>query len=400
MACFPRKLRIFSRSTASFTPAEDENKDTILNNNANPVQIGRYIKREETALFTPKTSEQTRTLRQQQQLQLQQGRKSQEQIIDKRNNRISNNAGSNNSNSNNKNNNINEKIGENGNLINNESNNVNTFGPKKFISNKANNLSRNNSVNRCNNNNNNNTNNGNGHASNTTLKPVKGRRPTALPSDAPHLAEEEEVEEEEERHREQSVGEAADGTRQQEDLHGMIAEKQALRVNINQLNGYKSNASDLDTPTTPGSTLAVRFFIGQQAHEEDNSSAHSLDAASNTKEAEVTAHGRQHSQPQKEQHEQHQQEQQVEERPIHQHKLRQRIRWKWWQSNQLWNEKFVVCQRTEPFTMELPQMVKGDAQTVAAAQTYRYVTVQMLLLPTQKTQRTRLVESDERTAAT
>ncbi|XP_004527195.1 cGMP-dependent protein kinase 1 isoform X2 [Ceratitis capitata] len=317
MACFPRKLRIFSRSTASFTPAEDENKDTILNNNANPVQIGRYIKREETALFTPKTSEQTRTLRQQQQqqqqqqqLQLQQGRKSQEQIIDKRNNRISNNAGSNNSNSNNKNNNVNEKIGENGNLINNESNNVNTFGPKKFISNKANNLSRNNSVNRCNNNNNNNTNNGNGHASNTTLKPVKGRRPTALPSDAPHLAEEEEVEGEEEEQREQPVGEAADGTRQQEDLHGMIAEKQALRVNINQLNGYKSNASDLDTPTTPGSTLAVRFFIGQQAHEEDNSSAHSLDAASNTKEAEVTAHGRQHSQPQKEQHEQHQQEQQ------------------------------------------------------------------------------------------
>ncbi|XP_004536515.1 uncharacterized protein LOC101452983 [Ceratitis capitata] len=100
------------------------------------------------------------------------------------------------------------------------------------------------------------------------------------------------------------------------------------------------------------------------------------------------------------QQQQHQQEQQVEERPIHQHKLRQRIRWKWWQSNQLWNEKFVVCQRREAFTMELPQMVKGDAQTVAAAQTYRYVTVQMLLLPTQKTQCTRLVESDERTAAT
>ncbi|XP_054728887.1 uncharacterized protein LOC129237923 [Anastrepha obliqua] len=43
--------------------------------------------------------------------------------------------------------------------------------------------------------------------------------------------------------------------------------------------------------------------------------------------------------------------QQQQQRP-QQHKLRQRIRWKWWQSSQ-WSEKFVVCQRTESFTTVL-----------------------------------------------
>ena len=54
----------------------------------------------------------------------------------------------------------------------------------------------------------------------------------------------------------------------------------ALNVNIKQANGYRSNSSDQDTPTTPGSTLAVRFFIGQHAHDEDAASAQSLDAGS------------------------------------------------------------------------------------------------------------------------
>ncbi|XP_053958891.1 cGMP-dependent protein kinase 1 [Anastrepha ludens] len=281
MACFPRFL-VFSRSKASFTPAEDGNKDTILNTAANPVQIGRYIRREESALFAPKTSEQTRT---------QQQRKSQEQIIDNRNNRISNNVSSNyntssnyNSNSNNNANNISSNS-ENGNLI----NNVNSFGPKKFISNKANNLSRNNSAN----------NNNNGSSNNSTLaaggtllklKPVKGRRPTALPSDAPNLGEAEEEEQEERQAKGNEKGEIVVGAAKENLV--------ALHVNDNQVDGYKSNSGDLDTPTTPNSvsSLAVRFFIGQQAQEEDTMSGRSLDAGSYRSLKEVTAHGMQQQQ--------------------------------------------------------------------------------------------------------
>nr|XP_014086564.1 cGMP-dependent protein kinase 1 isoform X1 [Bactrocera oleae]XP_036215792.1 cGMP-dependent protein kinase 1 isoform X1 [Bactrocera oleae]XP_036215793.1 cGMP-dependent protein kinase 1 isoform X1 [Bactrocera oleae] len=253
MACFPRKLRIFNRTTASFTPAEDENTDTLLNNAANPVQIGRYIRREETALFTPKSSEQLR--------------KSQEQIIDNRNNRTNNNnnVGSNNGHDNNvtKSNNINGNSA-NGSLINNESSNVNSLPPKKFISNKAHNLNRNNSANKSNNNN-------KDGVGNSLLKPVKGRRPTALPSDAPNLEEEEEYDDVDGVEKERAAAE----------LDRIVEEKTgALNVNIKQANGNRSNSSDQDTPTTPGSTLAVRFFIGQHAHDEDAASAQSLDAGS------------------------------------------------------------------------------------------------------------------------
>lgn len=71
----------------------------------------------------------------------------------------------------------------------------------------------------------------------------------------------------------------------------MQAMQAMLRVNIKQDNSYKSNSSDLDTPTTPGSALAVRFFIGQHAHEEDTASAQSLDAGSYRSIKEATAHG-------------------------------------------------------------------------------------------------------------
>ncbi|XP_017476142.1 PREDICTED: cGMP-dependent protein kinase 1, partial [Rhagoletis zephyria] len=236
-------------------------------------QIGRYIRREESALFTPKTSEQTKTLQQQQQKQ----QKSQEQIIDNRNNRISNNTNSNtNSNS------------ENGSLVNTQANNVNSLGPKKFIFNKANNIRRNNSGNNNNKSNNDNSSIYSNSAaaivgSNTKLKPVKGRRPTALPSDAPNLKE----------------GEEEERGNYEEDIEAAAPKlnEEARHVNDNQLNGYKSNSSDLDTPTTPASTLAVQFFIGQQSHEEDNASARSLNAGSCRSIKEVTAQ----TQPQKQQ---------------------------------------------------------------------------------------------------
>ncbi|XP_018787109.1 PREDICTED: cGMP-dependent protein kinase 1 isoform X2 [Bactrocera latifrons] len=263
MACFPRKLRIFNRAKASFTPAEDENKDTLLNNAANPVQIGRYIRREETAFFTPKSSE--------------------GQIIDNRSNDNNKNTGSNNGNGNN----VTKSNNANGSLVNNGSGNVNSLPPKKFISNKAHNLSRNNSANKSNNNSN------KFNASNSLLKPVKGRRPTALPSDAPNLEEEEQRDD---------VDGVVEGRAPTELDKIVEAQTGALHVDIKQANGYRSNSSDKDTPTTPGSTLAVRFFIGQHAHEEDAVSAESLDAGSYRSIKAVTTQGSEHQQ-------QHQQKQ-------------------------------------------------------------------------------------------
>ncbi|BFF93953.1 cGMP-dependent protein kinase 1 [Drosophila madeirensis] len=51
MACFPRLFH--HRSKNKFTPAQDENTDTILNTHDSPVQIGLYIRREEKPLYTP-----------------------------------------------------------------------------------------------------------------------------------------------------------------------------------------------------------------------------------------------------------------------------------------------------------------------------------------------------------
>eukprot|EP00099_Drosophila_melanogaster_P018302 NP_609349.1 uncharacterized protein Dmel_CG4839, isoform A [Drosophila melanogaster] len=70
MACFPRLFH--NRSKNKFTPAEDENTDTILNTQDSNVQIGKYIRREEKPLYspivTPSASEaKLQRLRQQQQ---------------------------------------------------------------------------------------------------------------------------------------------------------------------------------------------------------------------------------------------------------------------------------------------------------------------------------------------
>ncbi|XP_016965537.1 cGMP-dependent protein kinase 1 isoform X2 [Drosophila biarmipes] len=51
MACFPRLFH--HRSKNKFTPAQDENTDTILNTQDSPVQIGLYIRREEKPLYSP-----------------------------------------------------------------------------------------------------------------------------------------------------------------------------------------------------------------------------------------------------------------------------------------------------------------------------------------------------------
>ncbi|KAH8255841.1 hypothetical protein KR038_011623 [Drosophila bunnanda] len=51
MACFPRLFH--HRRKNKFTPAQDENTDTILNTQDSPVQIGLYIRREEKPLYSP-----------------------------------------------------------------------------------------------------------------------------------------------------------------------------------------------------------------------------------------------------------------------------------------------------------------------------------------------------------
>ncbi|XP_073823990.1 cGMP-dependent protein kinase 1 isoform X1 [Musca autumnalis] len=64
MACFTRFFP--SRQKQSFTPDKDENKDTILNTSDSTVQIGRYIRRDESTFFTPKSTECFRPPRQRQ----------------------------------------------------------------------------------------------------------------------------------------------------------------------------------------------------------------------------------------------------------------------------------------------------------------------------------------------
>ncbi|XP_067621281.1 cGMP-dependent protein kinase 1 [Eurosta solidaginis] len=267
MACFPR-LRALNRTKASFTPAEDTNKETLLNNESNTVQIGRYIRREEIALIAPEANKLNTATNQKQQS------RSQEHIIDIR----SNCAGNNNQNT------------ENGNLINNnnsETKNVNTLAPQKFFSNKSNNLSRNNNIS------NNNQNTGKittSNISNSTvqLKPVKGRRATALPSEAPNFDIEQQTDVKQECSK--VVGDAAAKHK---------GNRTAQHVNDNQINGTKYNSNyNPDTPTTPSSAHAVHFFIGHQlapaaAHEEDTVSGDSLDVGSYRSTTEVTVHSAQ-----------------------------------------------------------------------------------------------------------
>uniref|UniRef100_A0A1A9WKE2 cGMP-dependent protein kinase n=1 Tax=Glossina brevipalpis TaxID=37001 RepID=A0A1A9WKE2_9MUSC len=65
MACFPRVF--FNKQKNSFTPTEDEYLDTVLNANSNTVQIGRYIRREETCLFNTNANERLKLQQQQRQ---------------------------------------------------------------------------------------------------------------------------------------------------------------------------------------------------------------------------------------------------------------------------------------------------------------------------------------------
>ncbi|XP_037822242.1 cGMP-dependent protein kinase 1 isoform X1 [Lucilia sericata] len=170
MACFPR-FKFHARQKNSFTPEKDENKDTVLNNTDSTVQIGRYIRRDESAFFTPKASERLKPAGQRQSI-------------------LTSHLNNNNRNSNNNNNHA--KIAATSPAATILANGVNNSN-KKFITKKPRSI-------------NNGQLNTNGLTNGTAaanakhhphpsqssqkqnkLKPVKERRPTALPTEQPTI---------------------------------------------------------------------------------------------------------------------------------------------------------------------------------------------------------------------
>ncbi|XP_037958322.1 cGMP-dependent protein kinase 1 isoform X2 [Teleopsis dalmanni] len=226
MSCFPR---LFHRSKSSFNPAIDDNDDTVLNNSDSPVQIGLYIRREETPVFTPKSSERSR-LQQQNKSDIHSNTLSNNNSITSNNNIISSNYKSNN----------------NSNTNSNSNSSYNDSNSKKFISNKTkhNNNNQGSSSNHVSNVNlyatphsySNNKSGSNNHA-HIKLKPVKERRPTALPTEAPGF--------------------------EQDDTDG--TSKSSIEVNCN------GSSTAPTTPTTPSgsATSNAKFFIGVRHDEED-----------------------------------------------------------------------------------------------------------------------------------
>ncbi|KAH8405193.1 hypothetical protein KR222_008328 [Zaprionus bogoriensis] len=258
MACFPRLFH--HRSKNKFTPAQDENTDTILNTADSPVQIGLYIRREEKPLYTPivtpnASEAQLQRLKQQQPL----SSAGLQQL---------------------------EAVAENASVANHV--NVANGQPKMFRSHlnrlQSEERERENAER---------TGAANGSAinvarANARLKPVKERRPTALPSEAPNVADEQEQEQEQQH------------AQQQELQQNAVADGQSqLRVNVN-VNGIidasgDSEATTSTTSTTPTTAAKanVKFFIGhtQEANADDTLSCHSSDANNNSSSTEKLTNG-------------------------------------------------------------------------------------------------------------
>uniref|UniRef100_A0A1B0AT87 cGMP-dependent protein kinase n=1 Tax=Glossina palpalis gambiensis TaxID=67801 RepID=A0A1B0AT87_9MUSC len=164
MACFPRVF--FNKQKNSFTPAEDENLDTVFNANSNSVQIGRYIRREETCLFNSNANER---------LKLQQ---QQRQSVLNRSNHSSNNINNDSKNIHNLNGNkcITKNEGEEEQNINNKKYQANTKRLQAINGTLL--TSHKEPINQ---------------PFNAKLKPVKSRRPTALPLEVPSIEEDSRV---------------------------------------------------------------------------------------------------------------------------------------------------------------------------------------------------------------
>ncbi|XP_033249471.1 cGMP-dependent protein kinase 1 isoform X1 [Drosophila miranda] len=229
MACFPRLFH--HRNKNKFTPAQDENTDTILNTHDSPVQIGLYIRREEKPLYTPIVTPSASEAKLQR-LRLQ--------------------PTSSSSSSSSPSSFPLQTLAENG-----SENNTNSLQrqPKKFRSNKSKlqpskrkekqddePQAEGDPV--------------NGNAinvtrSNSKLKPVKERRPTALPTEAPNI-EFDDVEESGAKANADG-GACADGG-------DAVDGKATLRVNENGIIDEVVTPSGTTSPATDGGN--VKFFIG------------------------------------------------------------------------------------------------------------------------------------------
>ncbi|KAH8376840.1 hypothetical protein KR093_001559 [Drosophila rubida] len=252
MACFPRLFH--HRSKNKFTPSQDENTDTILNTPDSPVQIGLYIRREEkplyTPILTPNASEVSVPALQQQQPQPQPQQQQPKKFLSHKHRLQAEDK---------------DKEQERG----------EESGQGK-VNGSAINVAR----------------------TNSKLKPVKERRPTALPTEAPFVDDDEEAE--------SSVAAAAVVA-----VAAVMSEDESkLRVNVNGIideggdsvaavNTARSTPSPTTkaTPTTPTPAAAtpsttkenVTFFIGHtQELNDDTLSCQSSDANNNSQDNKLT----------------------------------------------------------------------------------------------------------------
>ncbi|XP_016979079.2 cGMP-dependent protein kinase 1 [Drosophila rhopaloa] len=245
MACFPRLFH--HRSKNKFTPAQDENTDTILNTQDSPVQIGLYIRREEKPLYspivTPSASEaKLQRLRQQSPVPVPVAGSGSPTPL--------------------------QPVAENG--------RANNGGQeRRFRSNKDKlQASRQDEESASS---------VGGSAINVTrssskLKPVKERRPTALPSEVPSI-EVEDAKDAEEEEKEEEQEQEPDASAHADVLDGG---KSKLKVNVNGIID-EGGADDVATPTpsststTPVTEGPVKFFIG---HTQDLSAQQTDDTLS------------------------------------------------------------------------------------------------------------------------
>ncbi|KAH8374391.1 hypothetical protein KR200_009828 [Drosophila serrata] len=233
MACFPRLFH--HRSKNKFTPAQDENTDTILNTQDSPVQIGLYIRREEKPLYspiiTPSASEaQLQRLRQQQPASVSVGTASASLLASS--SQL-------------------QPVAENG--------SANNGLEKKFHSNRAR-LQQQQEEERV-------ANAINVKRSNSKLKPVKERRPTALPTEVPSI----DVEEVQDDDVASNAHADADADDADDDDDVVDGGKSKLKVNVN---GIIDEGGTDDGGTDTETEAPVKFFIGHtqelSAHQTDD----------------------------------------------------------------------------------------------------------------------------------
>ncbi|XP_034472818.1 cGMP-dependent protein kinase 1 [Drosophila innubila] len=264
MACFPRFFH--HRSKNKFTPSQDENTDTILNTQDSPVQIGLYIRREEKPLYTPILTPNASEAQLQRLKQLPLGVSSAGQQLQA----------------------VAENVASTGNAVNSANDSPGNHQqqqqqqPKKFRSNKSRLQAEEKEKEK--------EKSGilNGSAINVTrtnskLKPVKERRPTALPTEAPNVDDDGAQRVHSDVEREKENGKQKEREEEQA-VADVVDEGPKLRVNVNGIIDESGNNDATSTPTTKAN---VKFFIGHtqelnaEQHNDDTLSCHSNDTNNN-----------------------------------------------------------------------------------------------------------------------